>query len=158
MGEYLVVPNSFYGCGKGGQIVKECPNVRSQGKGNGQAQPSHPSFEAQKSNHFYALKARVEYENSPNVVTGMLQVFFVNVYALLDLCATLSFVTHLVDRKFDVLSNLLVEPFSVCTLMGDSVVAKTVYRKCLVMLPSRVTLVDLVEMDMLDFDVILGMD
>ena len=42
--------------------------------------------------------------------------------------------------------------------MGDSVGARRVYRKCPVMLPNRVTFVDLEELDMFDFDIILGMD
>ena len=40
-------------------------------------------------------------------MTGMLQVFSVNVYALLDLGATLSFVTPLVTRKFDVFPDVI---------------------------------------------------
>lgn len=42
--------------------------------------------------------------------------------------------------------------------MGYSVVPKRLYMECPVMLPNRVTLVDLVELDMLDFNIILGMD
>ena len=71
-GKCLFGTNSCYGCGKGGHMVKYCPNVRSQGKGNSQTQPSGPSFEAPNRNHFYALKARGEQESSPNVVTGLL--------------------------------------------------------------------------------------
>ena len=41
--------------------------------------------------------------------------------------------------------------------MDDSVVPKRVYRSCPVLLSSRVALVDLVELDTLKFDVILGM-
>ena len=66
--------------------------------------------------------------------------------------------TPLVDIKFDVLPNVLVEPFLVSTPVGDSVVAKRLYRSCPILLSNRATLVDLVELDMLDFDVILGMD
>ena len=44
------------------------------------------------------------------------------------------------------------------TPVGESVVAKRVYRNCPIMLPNSVSYVDLVELDMLDFDVILGMD
>ena len=55
---------------------------------------------------------------------GMLQVFYVNAYAFLDPGATFSFVTPLVSRKFDVLPDILIEPFSVCTTMVDPVVAK----------------------------------
>ncbi|KAH0652607.1 hypothetical protein KY289_030285 [Solanum tuberosum] len=54
--------------------------------------------------------------------------------------------------------NVFTEHFLVSTHVGDSVVAKRVYRKCLISLSHRVTLVDLVELDMLDFDVSLGMD
>lgn len=36
--------------------------------------------------------------------------------------------------------------------------ARTVYRGCVMSADSRVTLADLIELDMLDFDVIFGMD
>ena len=39
-------------------MVKDWPNVRSQGKGNGQAQPSGPNAEGWKKNSFNAPKAR----------------------------------------------------------------------------------------------------
>ena len=41
--------------------------------------------------------------------------------------------------------------------MGDSVIAKGIYKKCPVMLPNKVTLADFVELDVFDFDIILGM-
>ena len=70
----------------------------------------------------------------------------------------LSFVTPLVAIKFDILPDILHEPFIVSTPMGELVVAKRVYRNCPIMLTNRVSYVDLVELDMLDFDIILGMD
>ena len=73
----------------------------------------------------------------------MLQVFSIYIYVFLDPGATLSFVTHFVARKLDLLPNVLVEPFSVHTPMGDSVVAMRVYSKCPMMLPNRVTIVNL---------------
>ena len=45
------------------------------------------------------------------MVTGILQVFSINVYALLDPSATLSFVTPLVAMKFEILPKVLKEPF-----------------------------------------------
>ena len=63
-----------------------------------------------------------------------------------------------VARKFDVLPDALIELFLICTPMGDSVGAKRVYRKRLVMLPNRITLGDFVELEMFDFDIILGRD
>ena len=42
--------------------------------------------------------------------------------------------------------------------VDDSIVTKRVYRNYPIMLPNRVSYVDLVELDMLDFDIIFGMD
>ena len=57
----------------------------------------------------------------------MLKVFSIVVYALIDVGATLSFVTPLVVRKFDILPDILHEFFIVSTPLGESVVAKRVY-------------------------------
>ncbi|XP_027767790.1 uncharacterized protein LOC114074070 [Solanum pennellii] len=119
---------------------------------NGQASGSS---DAPMKNHFYALRTRSEQETSPDVVTGMLQVFTIVVYALLDPGATLSFVTSFVAKKFDTLLDVLHEPFLVSTPVGDSVVGKRIYRNCPTVFPNRVSNVDLVELDMLDFDIIL---
>ena len=43
-------------------------------------------------------------------------------------------------------------------MLGESVVAEMVYRNCPLMLSNRVSHFDLVELDILDFDIILGMD
>ena len=64
--------------------------------------------------------------------------------------------TPLVVMKFVVLPDIFVELFSVTTPVGDSVVAKRVYKSCPILLSNRVTLVDLVELGMLKFYVILG--
>ena len=77
----------------------------------------------------------------------MLQLFSINVYALLDLDATLSFVTPLVAIKFDMLLSVLDEPFPVSNHVGDSVVPRRVYRGCPISFPNTVTFVDLIELD-----------
>ncbi|KAH0637918.1 hypothetical protein KY289_037833 [Solanum tuberosum] len=109
-------------------------------------------------NRLYAITSRHEQENSPNVVTGMIKVFAFDVYALLDPGASLSFVTPYVANQFDVLPERLYEPFCVSTLVGESILAERVYRDCLVSINHKSTMADLVELDMVDFDVILGMD
>ena len=83
----------------------------------------------------------------------MLQVYS-NVYASLDPSATLYFVTPLVGLKFDMLPNVLSKPFLVISPVGDSGIGNRVYRSYPIMLPNRVTLVDLVEIDMINSDVI----
>ena len=58
--------------------------------------------------------------------------------------------------KFNVLLDVLIEPFSIIIPVGDYVVTKRVYRRCPILLPNRVILVNFYSM--LDFDVILGID
>ena len=92
------------------------------------------------------------------MVSGMLKVLQLDVYDLTDLIATFSFVTSYVFMRFYMLPYVLLEPFSFSTPIGDSLVAKRVYRRCPISLSHRVTPIDLVELDMLYFNVILFMD
>ena len=69
----------------------------------------------------------------------MLKVFSIDVYALLDLGSTLSFVTPLVAKRFDTLPNILHDPFLVCTPVGESVVARMIYRNCPIMFLNSVS-------------------
>ena len=152
-GDCLVGTNNCFECGKNNHQVRDCLNFRGQDKGSGQAQASG-SKEAPKNNLFYVLPSRGEKEISPDVVIDIFKVFSIDVYALLDLGDTLSFVTPLVAKKFDIFPDMLYEPFMVSSSVGESVVAKRVYRNCPIMFPNRVYYVELVEIDMLDFYVI----
>ena len=64
----------------------------------GQAQASC-SDETPKKILFYSLRFRGDQETSRDVVTGMLKVLSIDVYALLDIGATLSFATPLEAKK-----------------------------------------------------------
>ena len=126
-------------------------------KGEYQTQTRGYSSDAHMKSHFFGVRTRDDQEDYPDVATSMLQVFSINVYDLLNPGATL-FVKTLVAMNFDVLPDVQSKPFSVISSMGDSVIAKRGYKNHPTMLPNRVTHVDLIELDMIDFDVILGMD
>ena len=49
------------------------------------------------------------------------------------------------------------EPISVSTPVGDPVIARQVYKNCPFIVSQRVTSADLVELESIDFDVIIGM-
>ena len=89
--------------------LPKCEGARQE---SGQASGSN---DAPKKNHFCALRSRGEQETSPNVVTSMLKVFSIDVYSLIDPDATLSLVTPLVAKKFDIVPDILHEPFIVST-------------------------------------------
>ncbi|KAG5606531.1 hypothetical protein H5410_028023 [Solanum commersonii] len=60
--------------------------------------------------------------------------------------------------NFDVLHEKLLEPFSVSTPIGESILAERVYRDCTISVNHKSTMADVIELDMVNFDVILGMD
>ena len=87
----------------------------------------------------------------------MLQALSTYVTSLLYVGATLSFVSPLVARNFYVIPDVPKKPFSVTTPVGDFVVARRVFRRCPISLPNRITIVELIELHMVNFYVILGM-
>ena len=88
----------------------------------------------------------------------MIRVFEFTIYALLDLWANLSFVTPYVAMNFEFLLEQHSEPFSVSTPVGESILVERVYRDCIIFVSHKSTRTYLIELDMVDFDGILGMD
>ena len=88
----------------------------------------------------------------------MIKVFTFDVYALLHQGESFSFLTPYVANQFEMFPKKVCEPFCVSTLVGESILAERVYYDCPISINHKNTMVDLVELDMVDFDVILGMD
>ncbi|XP_049390732.1 uncharacterized protein LOC125855100 [Solanum stenotomum] len=129
-GKCLAGSNAFFGCGKADHKIRNCPLVaKNEGDYFRKAHPN-PSFgpsgsgaSSSKQNRFYALQTKGDQESSLDMVIGMLKVFQLVVYAFLDPGATLTFVTPYVAMRFDVLPDVLLEPFSISTPVGHSVLA-----------------------------------
>lgn len=60
--------------------------------------------------------------------------------------------------NFDVLPEKLLDPLSVLTQVSQFILADRVYRDCTISINHKSTTVDLVKLDMVDFNGILGMD
>ena len=63
--------------------------MKAQERENYQARASTPKSDATKKKHFYALQSRGDQESSPDVVTGILQLFFFDVFSSFNPGATL---------------------------------------------------------------------
>ena len=83
----------------------------------------------------------------------MLKVF--QVYVLIPMPTFFS--DAVCGLRFDIFSNVLLS-FSVSTPVSDSIVAKRVYKKSPISLSRKVRNVKRVELDMIYFDFILGVD
>ncbi|XP_059310233.1 uncharacterized protein LOC132061428 [Lycium ferocissimum] len=81
-----------------------------------------------------------------------------HVYALIHPGSTLSYITPYVSDKFGIKPESLSKPFSVSTPVGEPVIARRIYRQCVVTICGHETLTDLVELEMVDFNAIMGMD
>ena len=77
---------------------------------------------------------------------------------MLDLGETLSFVTPYIEVQFNVILETLSKPFSFSTLVGDPVTTRRIYKNFPVTVSQKVTSSDLLKLEMVDLDVILGMD
>ena len=84
--------------------------------------------------------------------------YFTYKYALIDPGSTLLYVTPFIDGNFKRTLKLLVKPFEVSTLISESIIARRVYRNCIVTICDRNTLDEHVELDVVDLDIVMGMD
>ena len=91
------------------------------------------------------------------MITCILSLFSRSVYALIDPGSTLAFISPFVASRIGIESELI-EPFEVATPIGDFVIATRVYKNCSVVIHSRRTVADLIELNMIEFDIIMGMD
>ncbi|XP_070049537.1 uncharacterized protein [Nicotiana tomentosiformis] len=73
-------------------------------------------------------------------------------------CSTFSYVTPYFAINLGLEPEQLSEPFLVSTPVGESVEAIRVYRGCIVSLQGRSTEANLIELEMVDFNVIMGID
>ncbi|XP_009791291.2 uncharacterized protein [Nicotiana sylvestris] len=166
--------NSCFGCGQQGHFLRDCPSAKQNNGGNAtqstksavhhnsQAQQGHDETKSNNAggcrNRLYALADHQDTEACGDVVTSMLTIFTFDVYALINPGSTLSYITPFISKKFGIEPEKLCEPFEVSTPVGESVIARCIYQGCPVKVHHRLTVADLVELEILDFDVIMGMD
>ncbi|XP_070040575.1 uncharacterized protein [Nicotiana tomentosiformis] len=101
---------------------------------------------------------RQDAQASNAVVTSILSVCSFDALALIDPGSTHSYVSSYFALRFSRQPELLNDPFLVATLVGESLLAEYVYRACQIRVEGRDTLVDLIVLDMIDFDMLMGMD
>ncbi|XP_070004741.1 uncharacterized protein [Nicotiana sylvestris] len=133
----------------------KCESQSSTGTGRGRGRESSSGGSQ---NRIYALVGRQDQESSPDVMTGMLTICSHDVYALIDPGFTLSCITPFVAKKFGIVPEILSDPFAVSIPVRESIIAKHVYQGYTISVCGRQTSADLVKLEILDFDAIMGMD
>ncbi|XP_070026069.1 uncharacterized protein [Nicotiana sylvestris] len=103
----------------------------------------------------FATLDRQSADESAKVITCILLVCSHNAYAIMDPGSTFSYVTPYFAINLGLEPKQLSEPFLVSTLVSESVKVTRVYRGCIVSVQGRNTKTDLIELEMVDFDVIM---
>jgi hypothetical protein len=94
----------------------------------------------------------------PDVVAGTLQLGLIQVYALIDLGASHSFMAHRIVSNLKVLPSRLSVGVVVSTPLGKNINIDEVYKGVILYFEGVELRVDLMPLELYDFDLILGMD
>jgi hypothetical protein len=94
----------------------------------------------------------------PDVVAGTLQLDIMQVYTLIDPGASHSFVAYKIMNNMHVLSSKLGVGVTVSTPLGENIQIDDIYRRVKLYVGGLELRVDLMPLELYDFDLILGMD
>ncbi|XP_075492419.1 uncharacterized protein LOC142530466 [Primulina tabacum] len=152
-----------FGCGKAGHRIAECPTAANRPAGpnrgtgpNTGAGPSKP--EEDKPNARIFAMTQEEADDATEVVSGTILIKSVPAYALFDCGATHSFMSKRFAKKLGSKPDKLTAPFRIATPTNRAVEKNEIYRDCKISISDQTFSADSIQLIMVDFDVILGMD
>ncbi|XP_074337001.1 uncharacterized protein LOC141674179 [Apium graveolens] len=143
-------------CGSMSHKARDCTVSRNPG-GGGAGGGSGSGSQQNPTARVFALTANQAAANS-GTVSGTLLIGRRDAYVLFDTGSTHSVVSLSFVHHLGVAPSLLYPHMSISTPMGNSVVISDVYRECPIAVGDRSCKVNLLPMEMHDFDIILGMD
>ncbi|XP_073030785.1 uncharacterized protein [Primulina eburnea] len=152
-----------FGCGKAGHRIAECPTAANRPAGpnrgtgpNPGAGPSKPKED--KPNARIFAMTQEEADDATEVVSGTILIQSVPAYALFDCGATHSFMSKRFAKKLGRRPDKLTEPFRIATPTSRAIETEEIYRDCEISINNQTFSADLIQLIMVDFDIILGMD
>ncbi|XP_073119680.1 uncharacterized protein [Henckelia pumila] len=146
-----------FGCGKTGHRIADCPeNKGKETEAKGSSTPNKPK-ENKPNARVFAI-TQEEIENANDVVAGTILINKTSAYVLFDCGATHSFISKRFAKKLGLTPEILVEPFRVATPTSNPIETHRVHRDCVINISEHVFQAELIQLNMVEFDAILGMD
>ncbi|XP_075515764.1 uncharacterized protein LOC142550574 [Primulina tabacum] len=99
-----------------------------------------------------------EADDANEVVSGTILLQKVPAYALFDCGATHSFVSKRFAKKLGLKPESLTEPFRIATHTSKTIETHEIHKDCKIGIANQTFSADLIQLVMVDFDIILGMD
>ncbi|XP_070043222.1 uncharacterized protein [Nicotiana tomentosiformis] len=100
-----------------------------------------------------------QYAHASNaVVTYIFSICSFDALALIDPGSTHSYVSSYFSLRFNRQPEILNDPFLAAIPIGESLLAEYMYRAYQIRVEGRDTLADLIVLNMIDFDILMGMD
>ncbi|XP_075486356.1 uncharacterized protein LOC142525961 [Primulina tabacum] len=146
-----------FNCEKLGHRIANCPEpLKRSTKPNADANLNKPR-ENKPNARVFAI-TQEEADDANDVVAGTIFVNEMPTYVLFDSGATHSFISKRFTKKLGLTPELLVEPFRVATPTSKTVETHRVHRKCKICINEHLFQAELIQLNMVEFDIILGMD
>ncbi|XP_073153756.1 uncharacterized protein [Henckelia pumila] len=156
-GECRRATGACFGCGKTGHRIADCPeNKRKETEAKGSSTPNKPK-ENKPNARVFAI-TQEEVENANDVVAGTILINKTSAYVLFDCGATHSFISKRFAKKLGLTPEILEEPFRVATPTSKTIETHRVHRDCVINISEHVFQAELIQLPMVEFDAILGMD
>ncbi|XP_042387544.1 uncharacterized protein LOC121979615 [Zingiber officinale] len=127
-------------CKKVGHFSRDCPQLKEPTKGR----------------VFAMTQEQVVLDAA--IITSMILVASIPAHALIDSGATHSFISATYIAKLGITPEQMNKGYSVSLPSGEELHSNRVVRNCQMMMQNRIVSAELIVLDMVEFDVILGMD
>ncbi|XP_073016426.1 uncharacterized protein [Primulina eburnea] len=140
-----------------GHRIANCPEpLKRSTKPNADVNPNKPR-ENKPNARVFAI-TQEEADDANDVVAGTIFVNEMPAYVLFDSGDTHSFISKRFTKKLGLTPELIVEPFRVATPTSKTVETHRVHRKCKICINENLFQSELIQLNMVEFDIILGMD
>ncbi|XP_073133341.1 uncharacterized protein [Henckelia pumila] len=159
-GECRKKSGACFNCGKLGHRIAECPEPLKRGTGsNVDATSNKPKdHKENKPNACVFALTQEEAGKANDVVAGTILINQSHVYVLFDYGSMHLFISKRFAKKLGLIPEILVEPFRVATPTSKAIETHRVHRDCIIGISEHVFQAELIQLNMVEFDVILGMD
>ena len=146
-----------FGYGKQGHLIRDCPKNKGFIIGKPKEENKDNKQKPRAQGRVFSM-THGDAQTTSDVVACTIRIHTFFASALIDPSSTHSFVSISFVALLGILVASMDFDLIVATHVGDSVVTSKMLKDCLVMIGYRKIPVDLVLLDLQDFDVILGMD